>query len=552
MTISALRSGLILLFFCSGVLCYAQDDTLNKYKGWHLYDNTTNGYLGISLEKAYKFLQEKKMKGRKVIVAVIDGGTDTAHEDLRPVLWKNTREVPGNGADDDRNGYTDDRYGWNFLGGKNGKTVSEDSDEGLRVFHLLRGKYEQANIDETQLSAQQRHEYRMWKKADDFIRSPTKNIDLARQRNFFSRITRADSVLALAIGKPVYKGKELDSFFPSDKVAAEARNFIYDILKRNNALENTGQDLVSNALFFLNDSETKMGRLNNPPVKYRELITGDDEYNFNERKYGMPDVMGQFAEHGTHVAGILCASRTNKTGIEGVADNVQLMTLLVVPKGDEHDKDIALAIRYAADNGAKVVNMSFGKYFSAGKKWIDDAVEYAEKKGVLLLHAAGNDAKDLDAEGNDSYPNPYLLNGRTAPNWITVGASNDPKLGPLAAPFSNYGKKSVDVFAPGVLIYSTLPGGNVYGFNQGTSMATPVVSGIAAILKSYFPVLTPVQIKSIIEKSVVIPGVKTVKPGAGPEDAGVTLDNLCKTGGVVNAYNAVKLAYEVTVLKKKL
>jgi subtilisin family serine protease len=243
------------------------------------------------------------------------------------------------------------------------------------------------------------------------------------------------------------------------------------------------------------------------------------------------------ALHGTHVSGIIAASRTNNKGSEGVADNVKIMTLRAVPDGDEHDKDIALAIRYAADNGAQIINMSFGKGYSPEKKWVDEAVSYAAQKGVLLVHAAGNDAKNLDTTFN--YPTPLYIDGDRAEHWITVGASGDPEAGGLTASFSNYGKNEVDVFAPGVKIYAPVPGGNNYQFLQGTSMASPVVAGVAALLLEYFPTLSARQLKWVIEQSSVAIKDSVRNPGTGEK---VLLSDLCRTGGIVNAYEAVKLA----------
>jgi len=243
------------------------------------------------------------------------------------------------------------------------------------------------------------------------------------------------------------------------------------------------------------------------------------------------------ALHGTHVSGIIAASRNNGKGMDGVADNVKIMMLRAVPDGDEHDKDIALAIRYAADNGAQVINMSFGKGFSPEKKWVDDAVKYAESKGVLLVHAAGNDAKNIDS--NYNYPTPLFLDGKRPTNWITVGASGDPKAGGITANFSNFGKKEVDVFAPGVRIYSTVPGGNTYQNLQGTSMASPVVAGLAAFLLEYYPNLSPAQVKMVIEKS----SVKLAEKVKNPEtEEMVALTEISKSGGLINAYEAIKLA----------
>jgi subtilisin family serine protease len=242
--------------------------------------------------------------------------------------------------------------------------------------------------------------------------------------------------------------------------------------------------------------------------------------------------------HGTHVSGIIGAVRNNGKGGDGIADNVRIMTVRAVPDGDEHDKDIALAIRYAVDNGAQIINMSFGKGFSPEKKWVDDAVRYAESKGVLLVHAAGNDSKNIDTMEN--YPSPvYVTDKKRSGTWLTVGASGDPKIGGLTANFSNYGKKEVDVFAPGVRIYSTVPGGNTYNNLQGTSMASPVVAGTAAFLLSYYPNLSAKQLKEIIERSAQKTDVKGMRPGT---DESINLSDISKTGGLLNAYEAIKLA----------
>jgi subtilisin family serine protease len=275
------------------------------------------------------------------------------------------------------------------------------------------------------------------------------------------------------------------------------------------------------------------------PENYRGIIVGDNEQDINDRSYGNTDIMAtaKSALHGTHVSGIIAASRDNNKGTDGVADNVKIMTLRAVPDGDEHDKDIALAIRYAADNGAQIINMSFGKSYSPEKKWVDEAVAYAAQKGVLLVHAAGNDAKNLDTTFN--FPTPLPLSGERAENWITVGASGDPEAGGYTASFSNYGKSEVDVFAPGVKIYAPVPGGNTYQFLQGTSMASPVVAGVAALLLEYFPTLSARQLKMVIEKSAVVVKDSVRNPGSGEK---VLLSDLCRTGGLVNAYEAVKLA----------
>jgi len=228
--------------------------------------------------------------------------------------------------------------------------------------------------------------------------------------------------------------------------------------------------------------------------------------------------------------------------VQGVANDVKIMMVRAVPEGDEYDKDIALAIKYAVDNGARVINMSFGKGYSPEKQWVDEAVRYAESKDVLIVHAAGNESEDIDS--TDNFPNPDLVTFHTtASNFITVGASGDTHIGngSMIANFSNYGATGVDVFAPGVKIYSTLPGGNQYGFLQGTSMAAPVVTGVAALIRSYFPDLSARQVKYAIEKSATQLPDSTLVPEPGTNKM-VPVKELCTSGGFLNAYAAVQLA----------
>ena len=314
--------------------------------------------------------------------------------------------------------------------------------------------------------------------------------------------------------------------------------------------ESTNKMLMEESQEYYEGEKAKMEAIVKEPEDFRGEIVQDNYGDVTDRFYGNPDVMASTPMHGTHVAGIIGASRGNGKGIDGIADNVRIMVIRAVPQGDEHDKDIANAIRYAVDNGAQVINMSFGKAFSPEKKWVDDAVKYAESKNVLLVHAAGNESWNIDS--TDNYPNPHFNNDlkSTATNWITVGASSDPvilqhlpdgtPINSLTAYFSNYGKRELDVFAPGVKIYSTLPGGNEYGDLPGTSFSSPIVAGIAALLLSYYPDLTPKQLKLIIEKSSSrFRDLKVKKPGT-EED--VSLSDISKTGGIVNAFEAVKMA----------
>ena len=304
----------------------------------------------------------------------------------------------------------------------------------------------------------------------------------------------------------------------------------------------TNKDFLQGFSEYVAGERKKVEAAEKAPRNYRAEIVKDNYDDFNDRYYGNSDVMANTPFHGTHVAGIIGAVRGNGKGIDGIANNVRIMAIRAVPDGDEHDKDVALAIRYAVDNGAKVINMSFGKSFSPEKSWVDEAVKYADSKGVLLVHAAGNDANNVDSVEN--FPNPiFKKDGIKATNWLTVGASGDPKIGGIVAPFSNYGKNEVDVFAPGMQIYSTIPGGNTYGDAQGTSMASPVVAGVAAFLLQYYPTLTPQQVKQVIENSASKVSIKVTNPETGDK---VDLSEISKTGGVINAYEAARMAAQIT------
>ncbi|MGF2414596.1 MAG: S8 family peptidase, partial [Ferruginibacter sp.] len=530
----------LIVFLISGFIyseTQAQKETTPN--GWHMMDKETNGYYGVSTDKAYSFLKTKKLKSKTVIVAVIDSGIDTLHEDLKPVLWTNPKEIPGNGIDDDKNGFIDDVHGWNFLGGKDGSNVKEDSYEAARVYHRLKSKYNGKSKEDI-LDSKDAAEFAIWEKAKAKIMGDdTENaVDFVILKRMLTGMQKQDSILKIAMAKEVFTGIELEAFKPVDDAAKKARNSMLGIMKPNNQLEATNKEFMEGFSEYVAGEEKKEESKNTAPKTYRADIVKDDETNINDRNYGNNDIMANTPMHGTHCSGIIAAARNNGKGMDGIADNVRIMMIRAVPDGDEHDKDIANAIRYAVDNGAQIISMSFGKDFSPEKQWVDDAFRYAESKNVLLVHAAGNDAKNVDNE--DNFPNPIYVNGKgRANNVITVGASGDPKNGGLTASFSNYGKKEVDVFSPGVKIYATLPGGNTYGNLQGTSMACPLVAGIAALTLEYYPTLSAKQLKYVIEKSAQQPDYKVTKPGS---DEMVNLADISKTGGIVNAYEALKRA----------
>lgn len=485
---------------------------------WQLLDLAADGVPGVSATLAYEELLTDEAASRTVVVAVIDGGIDTTHVDLRANLWINEDEVAGNGVDDDGNGYVDDIYGWNFLGGTDGRSVAHETLEVTRL-HTACIAGEQSWIE---------------KSCQDIAADYKSEADEVNQTlEILDQIEEAYS-FALPILRRAGAGQNptkesvqrLSALRPDISQARSVFLQLVDILPVGDVPD------AREAYEGLRDYGLNLD------FRPREDIVGDDLANGTEQGYGNPDVHATDPHHGTHVAGIIGALRGNGIGIDGIAANVRIMALRAVPDGDERDKDVANAIRYAVDNGAHIINMSFGKGFSPRKRLVDDAVRYADDHGVLMVHAAGNDGEDIDQ--GDNFPTAVYDDGSRARNWIEVGAASW-QVDSLAATFSNFGQNSVDVFSPGVDILSTVPGSE-YDREDGTSMAAPVVSGVAALLMGYFPGLDASDVRSIIlESSVNRQNDVVARPGDG---ARIPFGRLSVTGGVVNAYEAIKAALE--------
>ncbi len=514
-----------LLFMATNAM--AQD---SPAENWFNQDAQENQANGVSTEKAYEYLKGRESK--TVIVAVIDSGIDIDHEDLKEVAWTNKGEIAGNGIDDDNNGFVDDVHGWNFIGGKDGKNVGPDTYEVTREYIRLKPTYE--NKKESKKA-----DYLYWVKVRDAYLADAEKAQTqyAFYDSLHSSILRYNKLLTAYLDVDTLSTETVAGVQSEDEVVKSATGFMNWLLPRTGGtpMEEVAESLDGALEHFGNQKNFSYSLTYNT----REIV-GDDPTNLKEVGYGNSDVIGTGTDnfHGTHVAGIIGAKRGNGIGIDGVADNVKIMAIRAVPDGDERDKDVANAIRYAVDNGAQVINMSFGKAFSPNKSYVDNAIKYAESKGVLLVHAAGNSGEDTDVENN--YPTKNLGKKKVAGNWIEVGASSWGEGDKLAASFSNYGKVNVDLFAPGVQIYSTAPG-NEYKNAQGTSMASPVTAGVAALLLSYFPELTPADVKEILMKSArTFDGLKVIKPGS--KDEMIDFSALSVSGGIVNAYEAVKLA----------
>ena len=506
---------------------------LEAPRNWQLLDEAADHVPGISALRAERELLAGRAPKRTVVVAVIDGGVDTSHADLRANLWTNAKESAGNGRDDDRNGYVDDVRGWNFIGGKDGKDVGPDTYEVTRLFVRCTGGASAGTVLKT-LPADER--VRCAQIVDDFQRERTEAQQTLEQiRTIGQVLDRAVPVLRQALGGDSVTLERVSDLKPKSDVEQQARGFYLQL-----AASGITPDGITEALDAYK-SRVEYGL--NPAFNPRTIV-GDDPNNLAQRDYGNTDVMGPDAMHGTHVSGIIGAVRGNGVGIDGVAPAVRIMSVRAVPDGDERDKDIANAIRYAVDNGAQIINMSFGKGYSPQKAAVDEAVKYADSRGVLMVHAAGNDGADLAEKAN--FPTATYLSGGRAQNWIEVGASSWRGGDSLVATFSNYDATQVDVFAPGVDILSTVPGGG-YKRESGTSMAAPVVSGLAAMLMSYYPSLTASDVKRIILASAVRRADQMVlRPGGGTR---VRFGTLSATGGIVNAYTAVKLAEETTAIR---
>lgn len=530
---------LSLFLWTTSISGYAQ----SSLKGWHLKDLKKDSFYGISLNETYTFLKDKT--SHTVIVAVIDSGVDTTHEDLKNVLWRNPGEIPGNGIDDDKNGYIDDVYGWNFLGNPNGENLKKASDEKTRLYHRYKALFSGKSIQEDSLASTEKASYDLWSKVEKEMRSSNdEHAELLFVDVAFKTLKKHDKLLREEMQRDTFTGEELEKFQPSTSAGRQAK---LGYLASTRMLGFDGDETNTSILLQLNEyTSVKKDAISSKdvaPPDYRQTIIRDNYYDINDKYYGNSDVMGPNPMHGTHVTGIIAAQRDNGLGVDGVADNVRIMTIRAIPDGDEYDKDVALAIKYAVDNGAKVINMSFGKAFSPEKKWVDEAIQYASLKDVLLVHAAGNESTNIDEKEN--YPNADLQAfQKRADNFINVGASSDTRIGDgrLVADFSNYGNKNVDILAPGVKIYSTLPGKQDCGFLKGTSMASPVVTGIAALIRSYYPALSARQVKYAIEQSAASCADTTqqvLKPGTKEL---TTLNNICETGGVVNALLAIQIA----------
>lgn len=487
---------------------------------WSHLDPIQDTVPGMSVDRAYAEVV-KKRKGRPVVVAIIDSGIDLSHEDLQDLLWKNPKEIAGDGLDNDQNGYIDDVHGYNFLG--------ESYHEQMEFVRIVSKKLGDVSLQ---------------KKATAHLEPKVTEAKMAVQQ--FQQIEQvvrsAHENIQKKLGKDNYTLEDVEKYEPQNEAEEQVLGLLAQVMAMGQDIPAALADLQEGIAYY----QTQLEYNFNLTFDGRKPV-GDNPYDINDQGYGNGNPGHQLEEesHGTHVAGILAANRANKKGVNGIAENVQMMALRAVPDGDEYDKDIALAIRYAVDQGAKVINASFGKKFSPNASWVQDALHYAAAKDVLFVHAAGNDGVNLDLPENQNFPNDTYSerNPSTEDNYLSVGALT-PYYGlDMIASFSNYGKKGVDIFAPGDEIYSTLPNSK-YGVEGGTSMAAPAVAGMAALIRSLYPQFTAVQVKRIIlDSGLSVP----MKVRVGEEE--LTLVELCVSGKIANLYTALLLAEQVATGK---
>lgn len=502
---------------------------------WGSKDLLKDTIPGMSVDRAYQELI-KDYEGKTVIVAVLDSGIDIEHEDLEGVIWTNIDEIPDNGKDDDNNGFVDDIHGWNFLG-----DVVEENLEYTRIVRDYQEEFEGKNA--TDIPEDRLKDFKLYRAAkaefDKEVGDTQKSLN--RYVTMNNQLQEAEETLKNELEVDKLTIDNVTAYKPEDDTSLNQKMLLLNVMNNiDEDLQNIQDQLAEAMEYFGNRSKYHF----NLDLNARQKNLGDDADDFSTKIYGNNKVSGpnedrKDAKHGTHVAGIIAANRKNEKGIKGVAENVLIMPIRAVPDGDEYDKDIALGIRYAVDNGASIINTSFGKYFSTHPEWVMEAIKYAAENDVLIVNAAGNEGLNLDKKR--VYPNDETPEDPKdfVDNFINVGSITSEYGGNLVSGFSNYGKNSVDVFAPGSSIYATTPL-DTYEFLQGTSMAAPNVAGVAAMIRSLYPKLSAAQVKQILMDS----GLSTEQEvilGGDPNET-KPFNEISVSGKMVNMYNAIILA----------
>ncbi|MNK22513.1 Subtilisin DY [compost metagenome] len=552
-----------------------QKKAKEKVADWYNLSYDKDGVYGAEVNKAYEFLKGKPVK-KKPIVAVIGFGMDAEHEDLKNAVWTNPKEIAGDGIDNDKNGYIDDIHGWNFLGDAKGEMIEKTNKEGDREYFRLRGLYEGVFFNGTD-----------YLKFDDLLQKPVKvpaPSNLAEYRYFRVALQRESQIAGVALS--YYSSKFQKYYLVNDLESAVKKMYPdlskvgqYEFTKATNYLDHQGShtdSLVYIARYgFLmtmginngyahkanRDSVTYIAmrdltlKYNRAKESYESLlannvdarkITGDDYANVSQKSYGNNNLYSNGSFYGTMFSGVIAADRDNNVGIKGIMPQAQLMSLRAYPKeGEPYYKDIALAIRYAVDNKADVIFLGSSNtiYPAFEAKFVNDALLYAEQKGVLIVSNVWDLSHDLSKKG--FYPNQYI-NGKELNNFIQVAASDSLGM-PLKT--ANFGAKELNLFAPGVNISTTYMG-TTYRKAGGSGLSGACVAGTAALLKAYYPQLNAVQLRKLILDNVTDRKDVEVEKQVGTKTDMYLFKQLCSTGGILNAYKAVLAADKLSKTTK--
>ncbi len=542
-----LKYALTLCLYTCSLFVWGQDT-----KFWHWKDLEKDGVHGVSLFKAQQLLIDLKLKPAPIVIAILDGGIDTNHLQIKPLLWNNTKEIPGNHLDDDKNGYVDDLHGWNFLGNAAGQNINKASDEKSRIYHRYKSEFKQANLDSTIWDLKKKQTYKIWQQAAAeiiFTDEDADNLDFIKMAR--NAVVKMGVILIREIEDSNFTAEKLETYQPVGKLTADTKiSYLRTLQALGIDKSNGHQSILGDLNEYISGKEQSAISMDNAPEDLRKNIIQDQYENFKDQYYGNNNITGPNAKHGTHVAGLAAGIVDTIVSNATFINPIRIMGVRVVPDGDEYDKDVALGIRYAVNNGAKIINMSFGKSFSPEQPWVDSAIRYAASKDVLIIHSAGNESYDLNVKS--VYPNPYSTVFKDkANNLITVGASSDPIIAEsILTDFSNYGNQIVDVLSPGNKIYSSLPNQN-YGYLNGTSMSAPILSHIAALIRSYFPKLSAIEVKTILLQSCWKPEDENTLFPIPQKDQVKKLNEMSAEGGIINAALCIQNAMKFQSNKNK-
>ncbi len=543
-----LRYGITLLLLSCSLITRGQDSQF-----WHWKDLEKDGVHGVSLYKAHQVLTDLKLQPTPIVIAILDGGIDTSHQQIRPFLWNNPKEIPGNQKDDDRNGYIDDVHGWNFLGNALGVNIDKAAAEKTRIYHQYKTEFKQDKLDSTLWDQKKKQTFKIWQQAAaEIIFSEEDADNLAFIKMAKNAVVKMGNILIKELEDSNFIAEKLEPYQPIGKIAADTKiSYLRTLLALGIDKTSGYQTILENLNEYISGKEQSATSMDIAPEDLRKNIIQDRYTDFKDQFYGNNNVMGPNAKHGTHVAGLAAGITENNNNKTSFNSPIKIMGVRVVPDGDEYDKDIALGIRYAVNNGAKIINMSFGKSFSPEQAWVDSAIRYAASKDVLIVHSAGNESYDLNTKS--VYPSPYssVFKNR-AENMITVGASSDSTIGnSLITDFSNYGNQVVDLLSPGEKIYSTAPN-QQFVYLNGTSMSAPILSHIAGLIRAYFPKLTAKEVKTILMQSCWKPKDENILFPIPQKEQSKKLTELSLEGGIINAALSIQNAanYNSRKIKK--